>query len=86
MLEWLRAPALYDGILALLVVEGAVLARRSRQTGRGMPPAQLAAFLGAGAGFTLACRSLASGWPAWTIAPALSAAFICHVLHLRAGR
>lgn len=51
-----------------------------------MPLPQLAAFLGAGAGFTLACRSLAAGWPAWTLAPALSAAFICHLLHLRAGR
>ena len=86
MLDWLRAPALYDAILALLVVEGAVLARLTRRTGRGMPLPQLASFLGAGAGFTLACRSLAAGWPAWTLAPALSAAFICHVLHLRASR
>lgn len=86
MLEWLRAPALYDAILALLVLEGVVLARRTRRTGGGMPLPQLSAFLGAGAGFTLACRSLAAGWPAWTLAPALSAAFICHVLHLRAGR
>ena len=86
MLDWLRAPALYDAILTLLVVEGAVLARLTRRTGRGMPLPQLAAFLGAGAGFTLACRSLAAGWPAWTLAPALSAAFICHLLHLRANR
>ena len=85
MLDWLRAPALYDAILALLVLEGVVLARRTRATGRGMPLPQLAAFLGAGAGFTLACRALAAGWPAWTLAAALSAAFICHVIHLRAG-
>ncbi len=86
MLEWLRAPALYDAILALLVLEGALLARQTRSTGRGMPLPQLASFLGAGAGFTLACRSFAAGWPAWTLAPALSAAFICHLLHLRATR
>ena len=86
MLDWLRAPWLYDGILVLLVVEGAVLARNFRNSGRGMSPPQLAWFLGAGAGFTLACRSLAAGWPAWTLAPALSAAFICHLLHLRASR
>ena len=86
MLNWLRAPALFDAILGLLVVEGAVLARRTRRTGRGMPLPQLASFLGAGAGFALACRSLAADWPAWTLAPALSAAFICHLLHLRASR
>ena len=86
MLEWLRTPTLYDAILGILVIEGAVLARWTRRTGRGMPLPQLATFLGAGAGFALACRSLAAGWPAWTIAPALSAAFICHLLHLRAGR
>jgi hypothetical protein len=86
VLDWLRAPALYDAILILLVIEGAVLARSTRITGRGIPLAQLATFLGAGAGFTLACRSLAAGWPAWTLAPALSAAFVCHLLFLRASR
>ncbi len=86
MLDWLRAPALYDAILALLVLEGAVLAHLTRRTGRGMQLPQLASFLGAGAGFTLACRALAAGWPAWTLALALSAAFICHLLHLRASR
>jgi hypothetical protein len=86
VLDWLRAPSLYDAILVLLVVEGAVLSRHTRSTGRGMRLPQLASFLGAGAGFTLACRSLAAGWPAWTLALALSAAFICHVLHLRASR
>jgi hypothetical protein len=86
VLDWLRAPALYDAILGLLVVEGAVLAQITRRTGRGMPLAQLASFLGAGAGFTLACRALAAGWPPWTLAPALSAAFVCHLLHLRASR
>ncbi|HYW50853.1 MAG TPA: hypothetical protein VE861_09615, partial [Gemmatimonadaceae bacterium] len=69
-----------------LVVEGALLARHRRITGRGTPLPQLAWFLGAGAGFTLACRSLAAGWPAWTLAPALSAAFVCHLLHLRASQ
>lgn len=86
MLEWLRAPALYDAILLLLVVEGALLARATRTTGRGIALPHLAWFLGAGAGFTLACRSLAAGWPAWTLAPALSAAFVCHLLFLRASR
>lgn len=85
MLDWLRAPALYDAILALLVVEGVVLSRRTRTTGRGLPLPLLASFLGAGAGFTLACRALAAGWPSWTLAAALSAAFLCHLLHLRAG-
>jgi hypothetical protein len=86
VLDWLRAPWLYDAILVLLLVEGAVLSRRIRSTGRGMRLPQLAWFLGAGAGFTIACRSLAAGWPAWTLAVALSAAFICHLLHLRASR
>lgn len=86
MLEWLRAPLLYDAILALLVVEGAVLSRLTRTTGRGLPLPQLASFLGAGAGFTIACRSLAAGWPSWTLGLALSAAGLCHLLHLRASR
>ena len=85
MLTWLREPALYDAILALLVCEGAVLSALARRRGRGMPLPRLASFLGAGAGFTLACRALAANWPAWTLAPALTAAFICHVLHLRAS-
>ncbi len=86
MLEWLRAPALYDAILGLLVIEGIALSRYTRRTGRGLRLPQLAAFLGAGAGFTLACRALAAGWPAWTLALSLSAAFLCHVLHLRASQ
>ena len=86
MLDWLRAPALYDAILALLVIEGALLSHWTRRTGRGLPLPQLASFLGAGAGFTLACRALAAGWPAWTLALALSAAFVCHLMHLRASR
>lgn len=83
MLDWLRAPALYDAILLLLVIEGAVLSARTRRTGRGMPVHRLASFLGAGAGFTLACRALAAGWPAWTLAASLTAAFVSHVIHLR---
>ncbi|MES3033413.1 MAG: hypothetical protein V4813_05385 [Gemmatimonadota bacterium] len=86
MLDWLRAPLFYDGILALLVIEGAVLARITRRTGRGMPAPQLASFLGAGAGFTIACRALAAGWPSWTLGLALGASGLCHLLHLRASR
>ena len=86
MLDWLRAPLLYDAILALLVLEGVVLSRLTRHTGRGMPLPQLASFLGAGAGFTIACRALAAGWPAWTLGLALSASGLCHLLHLRASR
>ncbi len=86
MLDWLRAPLLYDAILILLVVEGAALARLHRSTGRGMPLSQLASFLGAGAGFTIACRAFAADWPSWTLALALSASGICHLLHLRASR
>jgi hypothetical protein len=84
-LDWLRAPALYDAILVLLVIEGGLLARHKRRTGRGMSLSQLGAFLGAGAGFALTGRALAAGWPAWTIALALSAAFVCHLAHLRAS-
>jgi len=86
VLDWLRAPLLYDAILALLVVEGAVLARWHRSRGRGVLLPQLASFLGAGAGFTLACRAFAAGWPSWTLGVALSASGICHLLHLRASR
>jgi hypothetical protein len=86
VLDWLRAPLLYDAILALLAVEGVVLSRMTRRTGRGMPLPLLASFLGAGAGFTIACRAFAAGWPSWTLALALSASGLCHLLHLRAAR
>ena len=86
MLDWLRAPLLYDAILVLLLLEGVVLARRHRSTGCGMPPPQLASFLGAGAGFAVACRAFAAGWPPWSIGAALSFSGICHLLHLRASR
>jgi hypothetical protein len=86
VLDWLRSPIFYDAVLGLLVIEGAVLAQRFRVTGRGLSPVQLASFLGAGAGFTLACRGLAAQWASWTIALALSAAFACHLLHLRSSR
>jgi hypothetical protein len=84
--EWLRAPMFFDVVIGILVIEGAVLARYTRRTGKGMPLPQLASFLGAGAGFAIACRALAAGWPAWTLIPALTAALICHLLHLRASR
>lgn len=85
-MAWLRAPAFYDAVLALLVVEGIGLALWHKRRGTGVPPQRLLTFLGAGAAFTLACRALAAGWPGEALAAAMSAAFVFHVLHLRASR
>jgi hypothetical protein len=83
MLEWLRAPALYDAILVLLAVEGALLARIARRA----PAAPLArsyiSFLIAGAGLALALRATAAGWPAWRIGAGLTIALVAHLWHLR---
>jgi hypothetical protein len=82
---WLRSPVLYDAILALLVLEGALLAWRARRRSPpAIAPALVASFLAAGAGFTMALRALAAGWPTWTIALSLTVAFLAHLAHLRA--
>lgn len=86
LLSWLRTPAFYDAVLVLLVVEGVVLTLWHKRRGTGVPPQRLLSFLGAGVAFTLACRALVAGWPGEALAAAMSAAFVFHVLHLRASR
>lgn len=85
-MAWLHRPAFYDAVLVLLVLEGVGLTLWHKRTGGGVPPVRLLSFLGAGAAFTLACRGLAAGWPGEALAAAMTAAFACHLLHLRASR
>ncbi|MCU0625910.1 MAG: hypothetical protein MUF21_05405 [Gemmatimonadaceae bacterium] len=86
LLDWLRRPAFYDVVLALLAVEAIGLSWWHHRHRTGVAPRRLLSFLGAGAAFTLACRGLAADWPSWALAAAMSAAFALHVVHLRASR
>jgi hypothetical protein len=69
-------------IIGLMLVELAVLTLVHRSTGRGVPPLELAASLGAGGALVLALRAalVGSSWPhpaMWLIL-----ALIAHVLYV----
>lgn len=68
-----------DLVLAFVAVEALVLALHRRHTGRGLPPADLAALLLPGVGLLLALRAaLVGAWWGWT-ALALLAALLAHL-------
>ena len=73
------AERLLDLVIALTVVEGAVLAAYRAVTGRGLPHRELAAFLGAGLALMLAMRLAAGGGPRLAIAAAMLAALALHL-------
>jgi len=71
-----------DLVLALMAIEGALLALHRRRTGRGVPIAELLAFLCAGACLLLALRAaLVGAWWGWTAA-ALAGAGAAHLADL----
>ena len=71
-----------DVVLGLMAAEGALLALHRRRTGRGVPVAELLAFLCAGACLLLAVRSALVGAPwGWTAA-ALAGAGAAHLADL----
>jgi len=73
-----------DAILALVALEAVALAAWRWRTGRGLPPAALAANLCAGAALLLALRAALTG-AAWSIVAVwLLAGLAAHAMDLRA--
>lgn len=79
---WFASGRIVDAILALVVVEAVLLIAYRARTGRGVPTADLLANLAAGATLLLALRIALTGG-AWTsVAAALAAALVAHLLDL----
>ncbi len=72
-----------DLVLALMVVEAALLAWHRRRSGRGVPVAELLAFLLAGACLLLALRAALVGASWVWVAAALAGAGAAHLADLR---
>jgi hypothetical protein len=83
MVELLANGRLVDGILALMLAEGAVLVLYRMRTGGGVPALPLVANLAAGACLLLALRAAMTGAGPAQIWPLLAAALFAHVLDLR---
>lgn len=72
-----------DLVLVAVIVQGTWLSLHWRRTGRGIPPASLAATLAAGWFLLLALRlALGAAWPGW-IGLALLGGLIAHLADLR---
>ena len=71
-----------DFVLVLMAVEGALLVWHRRRTGRGVPSAELAAFLVAGACLMLALRGALVGASWGWIAAAMAGAGAAHLADL----
>ncbi|MBZ8139111.1 hypothetical protein CLD22_04240 [Rubrivivax gelatinosus] len=75
--------ALVDLVIAVTLLEAAVLAVFHARTGRGLAPRDFAANLCAGLALMLAVRAALAGAP-WTwVAAGLAAAGVAHLLDLR---
>ncbi len=71
-----------DFIRALMLVEGVLLWRHHRRTGRGIAPGDLLPVLVSGAGLLVALRCALTGtWWGW-IALSLLAALVAHLIDL----
>ena len=82
MLDFVTHPATPLAILLLLMVEALALLLVWRAKGRGLPPGQTLAFLGAGAAFCLALAAALAGAGPIHLAGALFAAFLFHLADL----
>lgn len=82
MAEYFTTGRAVDGILALMLLEAAVLLIIGRTSRRGLPPLQLMVNLGAGAALLLALRAALLGAPWQHISLWLIAALIAHVIDL----
>lgn len=71
-----------DVVIALLVAEWLGLAVYRAATGRGMRPAEVTAFLGAGLAMTLALRVTLAGGRAEWFAAAMAASLVLHLWHV----
>jgi hypothetical protein len=73
---------LVHAVLAVLVLEAAVLALHHRRSGRGLAPRDWAAMLAAGFGLAIALSLAVNGAHALFVAAALGAAGIAHAADL----
>ena len=80
---WVESGRIFDVVLAVLVLEGLVLAVYWLRTGRGVPPTGLMMFLASGAFLIAAFRASALGAP-WLLSSLfLTLAFVVHLVELR---
>ena len=84
MLDLVGSPRFIDAVIAAVLAEAAGLVAYRRRTGRGVPVAEVASFLGAGLALLLAMRALApaGGGGGAPFAAAMAAGLACHVWHL----
>jgi len=71
-----------DVVIALLVAEWLGLTAYRAATGRGMPPTEVTAFLGAGLAMALALRVTVAGGRAEWFAAAMAASLVLHLWHV----
>lgn len=72
-----------DLALAVVAIEAALLVWHRRRYGRGVPAAELFAFLAAGACLMLALRAALVGASWWWVAAPMAGAGVAHLLDLR---
>lgn len=82
MSELFASGQIVDLILALVVVEGVLLALLHRRRGVGVAPADLLGVLASGSALLLALRSALVGAPWTSTAAWLAAALIAHLVDL----
>ncbi len=82
MSAFLASPLVGWMLLAVLALEAVGLLMVWKFTNRGLPPMQVATFLGAGASFAIALLVVLAAGPPVLFALALVAAFIFHTLDL----
>lgn len=82
MHDFFQSGLVADVILVVMVTEAALLLVYRRATGRGIPPADVAAMLFAGACLVLALRAALTGSHWTVVASFLVAALIAHLTDL----
>ena len=82
MAELFASGRIVDAILALVVVEAALLTVLHRRRGVGVPPPDLLGYLASGAALLLAVRSALVGAPWTSTASWLAAALVAHLVDL----
>lgn len=80
--EWLTGTGIVDAVIAITVLELAILLAHHRRTGRGLAPSELLPDLGAGLFLMLGIRAVLAG-AAWPWLPVcLAGAGLSHLVHL----
>jgi hypothetical protein len=71
-----------DAVIALVVAEAIALGVYRSTTGRGMPPSEVVAFLGAGLAMVVGLRLWVAGASAAAFAGAMGVSLVLHVWHV----